>query len=268
MTNHKKQEELYVQFLERNDFKGLENYLIENSNLPGRMVNLRLIATVANFFESNEELSKSWYRIFNSWFDIKIDGNSPEIILVLTALESFGGIYQNFSRKEQLLIEKKLKDSLNDERWRVREIVTESYKRIGLLSYGDLIKLFEDILSNDPTPLEVRGLLATVAHPNLLILEEQLDFSQKILELFFHYYLNFDEKTFSKEDKLILKKGLSFAPSVIVSKNPTVGFQYFDKLIKIDDKEINTIIKTNLKKKRLENVFPDEVEILLSEINK
>lgn len=268
MTNNKRLKELSVQFLKRNDFEGLRNYLIENSNLPGSMVNLKLVSTVANLFEANEEMSKSWYNTLKSWFRTKVDGNSPEVILVLTALESFGGIYSYFSIKEQLIIEKTLKESLNDERWRVREIVTESYKRIGLLSYGDLIKLFEDILSNEPTPLEVRGLLATVAHPNLLISEEQLDFSQKILELSFHYYLNFNEQIYSKEDKLVLKKGLYFAPSVIVSKNPNAGFQYFERLVKNDvSNELKTIIKTNLKKKRLENVYPDEVEGLLEMIN-
>lgn len=267
MTINKKDEELIVQLIERNDFEKLSNYLIKNSNLPGRMVNLKAIATVANFFESNKQLSKSWYSTLNHWFDIKADGNSSETILVLTALESFGSIYKNFSRKEQLLIEKKLKDSLNDKRWRVREIVTESYKRIGLLSYGTLVNLFEDILSSQPTPLEIRGLLATVAHPNLLISKEQLNFSQKILKISFDYYLSFDEKIFSKEDKLILKKGLSFAPSVIVSKNPNIGFPYFERLIKDNNKEINTVIKTNLKKKRLGNIYPDEVETLLVAIN-
>lgn len=267
MGKSKKQEEIILNLIESNDFEALSTYLIENSNLPGRMVNLKLISNVANIFESNEELSRSWYATLNTWFDTKVDGNSSETILVLTALESFGGIYNNFPRKEQLLIEEKLRASLNDERWRIREIVTESYKRIGLISYQKLINLFENILSTKPSPLEIRGILATVAHPDLLISEEQLVFSQKILEISFNYYLNFDIEKFSKEDKLILKKGLSFAPSVIVSKNPNAGFPYFKRLIEKGDKGINTIIKSNLKKKRLENIYPDKVESLLADIN-
>jgi len=267
MDKNKKNRKLTINFLEKNDFEGLSNYLIENSNLPGRMANLNLISTVADIFESNGEISKLWYSTLNTWFDIKIDGNSPQTMLVLTALESFGSMYNHVSKKNQLLIEKKMKDSLNDERWRVREIVTESYKRIGLLSYKKLIDLFENILSNKPTPLEIRGILATVAHPELLVSKEQLDFSQKILELSFNYYLNFDNNKFSKEEKVVLKKGLSFAPSVIVSKNPHTGFLYFEGLIENNNKEIKIIIKTNLKKKRLENTYPDKVEALLLEIN-
>lgn len=267
MDKNKKSRELIINFLERNEFERLSDYLIENSNLPGRMVNLKLISTVADIFELNEEISNLWYSTLNTWFDVENDGNSPQTILVLTALESFGGMYNNVSRKNQFLIEKKLKKSLNDERWRVREIVTESYKRIGLLSYQKLIDLFENILSNAPTPLEIRGILATVAHPELLISEEQLDFSQKILEVSFNYYFNFDIEQFSKEEKLILKKGLSFAPSVIVSKNPHIGFPYFERLIENHNKEIKTIIQTNLKKKRLANTYPDKVEAILTEIN-
>ena len=45
MDKNKKNRELTINFLERNDFEGLSNYLIENSNLPGRMVNLKLIST-------------------------------------------------------------------------------------------------------------------------------------------------------------------------------------------------------------------------------
>lgn len=138
-------------------------------------------------------------------------------------------------------------------------IVTESYKIIGLSSYKKLINLFENILYNNPTTLEIRCVLATVVHPDLLISEEQLDFSQKILEVSFNYYLYFDIEKFSKEEKLILKKGSSLAPSVIVNKNPYTGFPYFERLIE-------KIIKTKLKKKRLENNYPNKVEALLLEI--
>ncbi|MHC5228778.1 hypothetical protein ACYSNW_10910 [Enterococcus sp. LJL99] len=249
--------------LEENNFNGLTNYLVENSNLPGRRVNLSLISTVADFFASNSTVYKSWYRILENWFDTKVDGNSSETILVLTALESFGATYIHSEEIEQKAIEKKLIASLNDNRWRVREIVTESYKRIGLSSYTKLINLFEWILSNKPTPLEIRGILATVAHPELLVSKEQLNFSQKILAQSFNYYISFDASRFTKEDKVVLKKGLAFAPSVIVSKNPTVGFPFFERLIRENGKEIHTIIKENLKKKRLEKFYPSEVENLL-----
>lgn len=147
--------------------------------------------------------------------------------------------------------------------------MTESYKRIGLTSYSCLRTLFDLILADQPTPLEIRGVLATVAHPELLVSTEQLAFSQKIMALSFNYYLNFDGATFTKEDKLVLKKGLAFAPSVIVCKNPTAGFPFFENLIRDkNNKEINSLIKENLKKKRLEKVYPTEVETLLSLLNK
>lgn len=254
--------------LKNNDFDNLEQYMLTHSNLPGRMANLTLISLIADIMGENLSIAKSWFPTLNIWFDAKADGDNTETILLLTALESFGAIYHHSTKEQQLEITAQLKNSLNDERWRVREIVTESYKRIGLSSYDELISQFEAILAERITPLEMRGLLATVAHPELLHSEQQLTFSQKIMILTFNFYTDFDLTQFTKEDKLVLKKGLSFAPSVIISKNPKEGFLFFDTLIATQNKDITRIVKENLKKKRLSNVYPDEVESLLEGIIK
>ncbi|WP_265460413.1 hypothetical protein [Enterococcus sp. HY326] len=103
-----------------------------------------------------------------------------------------------------------------------------------------------------------------MSRPELLISKEQLTFSEEVMEKAFNYYIHFDEVKFTKEDKTILKKGLCFAPSVIVSKNPQIGFSFFEKLLENNaSKDIKTIVKENLKKKRLEKSFPDEVNKLL-----
>lgn len=254
--------------LENNDFDNLERYILTHSNLPGKMANLTLISLIADIMDANPSIAESWFPTLRTWFDAKADGNNAETILLLTALESFGAIYHHSTKEQHFEITAQLKNSLNNERWRVREIVTESYKRIGLSSYEELITQFEVILSEKITPLEMRGLLATVAHPELLHSEQQLIFSQKIMTLAFNFYMDLDLTKFTKEDKLVLKKGLSFAPSVIVSKNPKEGFLFFDTLVTTQDKDITRIVKENLKKKRLSNVYPDEVESLLGKIEK
>lgn len=251
------------QLLKNNEFTLLEQYLLNHSNLPGRMANLTLISTVADIMDEHISISESWYLDISKWFDVQADGNDSNTILILTALESFGAMFPHVSEETQSVINKQLKKSLNDVRWRVREIVTESYKRIGLFSYGELIKQFCTIIENKPTPLEIRGILATVAHPDILRTNEQLAFSQKIMVLSFDSYLTFDSEKFTKEDKLILKKGLSFAPSVIINKNPKDGFLFFETLISQENKELTQIIKENLKKKRLSSFYPDEVKHLL-----
>ena len=75
----------------------------------------------------------------------------------------------------------------------------------------------------------MRGILATLAHPDLLVTEKQKEYAQSILEQSFDYYLKMDRNTVSKEDEAVLIKGLSFAPSVIVSEYPDAGFSYFEK---------------------------------------
>lgn len=257
-----------LSFLESNDYEGLEHYILEKSNLPGRMANLTLISVIADSFKENISFSKSWYSRIQKWVDLKTDGNDSETELVLVALESFGEMYICLDKNQKIEITQQLHSALNDKRWRVREIVTESYKRIGIHSYGLLQDEFNSILNEPLTPLEVRGILATVAHPELLKSSQQLNFSQKILEQSFNYYLAFNNEKFTKEDKLILKKGLSFAPSVIINKNPDEGFLFFNTLVLKDDKDVMRIVKENLKKKRLSSIYPTEVDDLLKIINK
>lgn len=261
----KKIEKNQVEYLIKNDaFVNLEKLILENSYLPGRMANLKMISSIADVFEETYSISELWYERLEDWLHLNVDGNSPETELALTALDSLGGIYEKVPHNKKVLIEENLLQSLNDQRWRIREVVTESYKRIGNASYTSLIRLFKPLLTEDATPLEIRGILATVAHPELLISKEQLIFSQEVMENAFNYYFNFDAFKFTKEDKAILKKGLSFAPSVIISKNPQIGFSFFEKLLENNDtKDIKTIVKENLKKKRLENSYPDEVNKLL-----
>lgn len=250
-------------YLFNNDFDGLENYILEHSNLPGRMANLKVITEIADMFALKSELIRFWLKKLQEWNNLKVDGNCPETELVLTAIESFGAIYKDASQENKSEIEQTLAASLNDDRWRVREISGDSYKRIGMSSYDSLIILFDSMISKNPTPLEVRGIIATLAHPVILHSVQQLDFSKSILKFAFDYYLEIDEKKYSKADKEVLKKGLSFAPSVIVSNNPEDGFQIFEKLILRNNKEINAIIKENLRKKRLESRYPIEVKKLL-----
>ena len=266
MSKKKAYQEMMYPLISSNDYEGLKEYILKESNLPGRMANLTLCSTVADIFEAEPQLTKDWYPQFKEWFHLKSDGNDAETVVIMSTLETFGGMYQNSNAKEHIELSELLHQALNDERWRIREIVTESYKRIGLFSYDSLINLFEPIMANQPTPLEIRGLLATLAHPDLLKSAKQLHFSQKVLEDSFDYYSQLDDKLFTKEDKIVLKKGLSFAPSVIVSQNPEEGFLFFNKLISQNNKEIANIVKQNLQKKRLSATYPDEVEKLLVKI--
>lgn len=248
------------------DKSELENYLLEHSNMPGRMANITLVSVVADIMGSDTTIASSWYPTLSEWFRRETTGDDPETLLVLCAVESFGAIYNQKNGQSLIELEHYFVDALNDGRWRVREIVTETYKRIGINSYTDLEILFNWILQGALTPLEMRGLLATVAHPDILKTTEQLNYAQMMMERAFDYYLNFDATTYSKEDKIVLKKGLSFAPSVIISKNPEQGFAFFEELIEKNEKQLKPILKNNLKKKRVESVDSEKVAELLNRL--
>ena len=63
----------------------------------------------------------------------------------------------------------------------------------------------------------------------------------------------------------VLKKGLSFTISVFAVPNPDFGFKFIKKWIG-KDKDIDKIMKENLKKNRLAGKYPLEVKNLLDSI--
>lgn len=266
MNKRKMYQQIVYPLLKNKQNIALKEFILSESSLPGRMGNLTLIKVVAENMTLNQVNPLDWYPIFSEWLSITSDGNDPYTDVLLTGLESLGAIYQFASEEMKKEIDALLHQSLNDPRWRVREIVTESYKWIGTNAFTNLTTSFDILLLNEPTPLEIRGILATIAHPNLLKTTEQLAYAQKIMSNAFDYFIHFDSTKFSMDDKKILQKGLAFAPSVIVSCSPNIGFDYFDELITLDNQAITRLIKENLKKKRLSQSFPDEVQKLLHKI--
>ncbi len=57
-----------------------------------------------------------------------------------------------------------------------------------------------------------------------------------------------------------LKKGLAYCWSVAIVGNPDEGKKAFEKWIPCSDKDINWIVKENLKKKRLQRMDEEWVE--------
>ena len=66
-----------------------------------------------------------------------------------------------------------------------------------------------------------------------------------------------------ENDFNVLRKGLSFTISVFAAANSELGFNFIKKWIG-KDKDINKIMKENLKKNRLAKKYPEEVKSLLN----
>jgi hypothetical protein len=71
-------------------------------------------------------------------------------------------------------------------------------------------------------------------------------------EILFDITLSLKDVTDRKNDDFkVLRKGLGYCWSIAIVGYTEIGKQYFEKLIKIDDKDIRWIIRENLKKNRL-----------------
>jgi hypothetical protein len=101
------------------------------------------------------------------------------------------------------------------------------------------------------------GILLSLAHPKILDEKTSL-FCFKILG-------NVLENIEKDDNFEILKKGLEFTISVYTADNPDYGFSFMEKWIGKEN-VIDKIIKSNLKKKRLWNKYPEKTGELLKRI--
>ena len=118
MSKKKEYEEIVSPLLAMEKHEELFQYIVDNSNLPGKMANLTLISVLADWFEEHSPISETWYLRLMEWLEIENDGDKPETVV---ALESIGGIYLGCTNEQQGAIEIKLQQKLNDTRWRMRE---------------------------------------------------------------------------------------------------------------------------------------------------
>jgi hypothetical protein len=226
----------------------LEQFIIQNCNLPGPRGNLELAFALAEVYDNQDVLSK--------WLEITEDRagvNDPRSFLAFCAVICLGKYYTK-NRDEKIITI--LKKSANDGRWRMREAVAFAFQIIGEFDFNVLKELFSGWIDS-ANNYEKRAILVSLAHPPLLHKENAvycLEITDTVL------------KTFNQEDGIdVLKKGLEFTISVFAAANPEYGFDFIKRWIGTD-KTIDKIMKENLKKNRLAGKYPHEVENLLDQI--
>lgn len=235
-------------------YDSVNNYLLHNSMLPGKRANLTLMQSFSKVI-STLNPSEELYNYLTYIFNTTSNGNDESTMLVICGLMGLGNFYNKNSIKKSE-ITSLLIQAMNDGRWRVREIVTESLKIIAINSYSEFQKIIDSIYK--PTLLEQRAIVATLAHPIILKTNSQIEYSLRALDNILKNFSKLDSKK-DIEDYKALKKGLSFAPSVIVAASPVEGFDILKKYININ-KNTNSVIKENLKKSRLLKYYPEEIQ--------
>ena len=229
----------------RDDPQKLKDYIIENSNLPGPRGNIELAFALAEVYHDTDDLLQ-WTEISEEQAGV----NDPESFPAFCAAVCLGKIYTN-THNEACVI--RLKEMANDNRWRMREAVAFGFQLIGENNFETLNNWIHRTFNN----LEKRAILVALAHPKFLS-TENTRFCFGITE----NVLNTMDRN---ENFDVLKKGLSFVISVYAAANPEEGFRFMKRWIN-RDKDIDKIIRENLKKKRIAAKYPDEVDKLVVQL--
>jgi hypothetical protein len=234
----------YVEKL--NQLKDWDAYLMQESSLPGPRANLELIQAAAEVGDENIFLYLLSYTP-----DIA-PVNTQQEFLACCGTVGLGKLLKS-GKTEHL---KRLRLLASDPRWRIRESVAMALQLFGEEYMEELIKEME--LWAEGNSYEKRAAAAALCEPKLLKQKEQVF---RVLQILDTITYSIQDTTDRKDEGFkALKKGLAYCWSVAIVGFPEEGKQAFEKWMNCDDKDINWIIKENLKKERLKRMDQEWTE--------
>jgi uncharacterized membrane protein len=267
----------------------LAEKLMAESNLPGPRGNLELVEAFTRAVSTAAAEPAAWLDTLYNWAAISAEDaptGNPREFLPFCALVSFGVLYNTHAcaypytgpcdcplwpiQSEHLM--ETVRRAASDSRWRIREAVAMSLQHLGEGNPQALRRILDDWLSDgggtdgtltDRALMERRAVLAALAHPPLLGEEEFARYALKTAEGILEDAAGLPEEKRKGEAFQILKKGLSYALSVLVAASPEDGFALLERWAKRSNPNIRRILVENLKKKRLEAVDAERVAVLL-----
>jgi hypothetical protein len=258
--NHKQDlTELLDQVLETDEATPIRGYIIANSNLPGPRGNLELAEAWGEVVEAyaRQAVEKLW-GLCVEMVNISADEapvNDPKELIPFCGAVGIGTIGSVLPELfDQAIIT--LKKLANDSRWRMREAVPMGLKKLIASRSQDTLRVLEAWVVNGSL-LELRAVAAGVAEPVLLKNEEIASTALELHKNIFRRVLKIEVR--KTEDFRVLKKALGYTLSLVVCAVPEQGFDYMAQLVDTRDKDIQWIVKENLKKNRLVKNFPEEV---------
>jgi hypothetical protein len=143
-----------------------------------------------------------------------------------------------------------LRGCASDPRWRLREAVAMALQKLGKVDMEALLAEMRDWSLG--IPLEQRAAAAALCEPNLLLDEGHAEAVLNLLDSITRSIAKVANR--KSEDFKALRKGLGYCWSVAVAALPSAGKELMEKWLLSDDRDIQWIMKQNLKKKRLARV--------------
>lgn len=217
-----------------------EPFLLWESGLPGPRGKIELARAVAE--EGDEEL-------FQAYLSLDADiapTNSPQEFLAFCGVLGLGRLVSE-GKTEMLGT---LRDWASDPRWRSREAVAMALQRLGQVDMDLLLTEMERWSRGGL--LERRAAAAGLCEPVLL---GQPEHARRVLEILDVITASIvDEEDRHSDQFRALRKGLGYCWSVAVVALPDPGKEMIEKWFSSDDKDVQWIMKENLRKKRLERL--------------
>lgn len=223
-----------------------DSYLLQESGLPGPRGNLELAQVVAD--EGDREL----FRRYTAYTADRASVNSPYEFLAFCGVVGLGRLLAEGDTR----VLKALRIHASDPRWRIREAVAMALQRLGDKDMGQLIAAMREW--SQGAPLEQRAAAAGLCEPRLLGRAKHVRAVLQILDKITATLEHAHDRT--SEDYVALRKGLGYCWSVAVAALPKEGKAFMEKWLVTANKDIQWVMRENLKKNRLARMDPEWVK--------
>jgi hypothetical protein len=243
----------------------VRDYLVTNSNLPGRRGNLELAHAFADVLAASpESYNQSWDLCLDltslSAKMAPVDSSTEFLPFCGTLGVGALGAVESACYEEALVMLRKL---ASDPRWRLREAVAQGLQRLLAVEPRETCAALAN-WAVEGDLWEMRAVAAAVAEPALLADKE---LAQDALALHSTIVEQVRQVADRRSDAFrILRKGLAYTVSVVVAALPADGFEWMSDLVDIEDRDLTWVVKQNLKKNRLVKRFPGQVTEILNRI--
>ena len=226
-----------------------DDYLLKESGLPGPRGNLELVQAAADLGTPEQ---------FRRWLAL-----GPEATPAKTALEFLpvcGAVgLGRLLAEEQLEVLSELRQPANDPRWRVREGVAMALQRWGDADMGAVVRAMKGWAGG--TWLEQRAAVAGLCEPRLLAEAGHAQAVLKILDRVTAAVATASLADRKGGDFKALRQGLAYCWSVAVAAAPAPvpGQAALETWLNSSDKDVQWLMRENLKKNRLTRMDADWV---------
>jgi hypothetical protein len=208
-------------------------FLRSESGLPGPRGNLELAYAVAE--EGNRQQ-------FEGLLSFQAEENTPEVFLVFCGVVGLGKLAAN---EPELF--RRLCEYASDRRWRIREAVATGLQLTGDQNMDLLLKEMQRWSKGNW--YEKRAAAAALAEPRLL---KEPKHVKPVLRVLGAITASMEKAKEPKEESFkVLRQAMGYCWSVAVVALPESGKPAMERWLQSKDKDIQWIMRENLKKNRL-----------------